>query len=222
LRFVAGTVHLSAPKGDSGVRFIFSLTRMKSAWVRARLAAKLPAVDARPTMYVTVGLPGSGKTTRARELEVANRAIRLTPDEWMIPLFGDHNAGGKRDVLEGRFVWLALSALRVGMSVVLDFGVWARDERSALRWLADHAGGECELVYVAVAEAERRRRVESRLAADPTSTFIETLHDFDAHALAFQAPSDDELAASPIDAAPDDYDDWGAWAAERWPTSHAL
>ena len=39
-------------------------------------------------------------------------ALRLTPDEWMIPLFGHHDADGKRDVLEGRFVWLALRTLR--------------------------------------------------------------------------------------------------------------
>lgn len=42
-----------------------------------------------PILFVLVGLPGSGKTTRARQLEEAHRAIRLTPDEWMIPLFGE-------------------------------------------------------------------------------------------------------------------------------------
>jgi hypothetical protein len=41
----------------------------------------------------------------------------------MIPLFGEPEAGGKRDVLEGRLVWLALEALRLGSSVILDFGV---------------------------------------------------------------------------------------------------
>jgi hypothetical protein len=39
-------------------------------------------------------------------------------------------------VLEGRLIWLAPEALRLGTSVILDFGFWARDERSALRWLA--------------------------------------------------------------------------------------
>ncbi|MFL6043878.1 MAG: AAA family ATPase [Propionibacteriaceae bacterium] len=36
-----------------------------------------------------VGLPAAGKTTRAKELAVAHQALRLTPDHWMIPLFGD-------------------------------------------------------------------------------------------------------------------------------------
>jgi predicted kinase len=54
-----------------------------------------------PVLYHITGLPGAGKTTRAKELEQQNRALRLTPDEWMIPLFGDSEARGKRDVLEG-------------------------------------------------------------------------------------------------------------------------
>ena len=48
------------------------------------------------TMLLIVGLPGAGKTTRAKELAAANRALRLTPDHWMIPLFGDPMASGKR------------------------------------------------------------------------------------------------------------------------------
>jgi hypothetical protein len=38
--------------------------------------------------------------------------------------------------LEGRLISVALQALRLGTSVVLDYGLWGRDERSALRWLA--------------------------------------------------------------------------------------
>jgi predicted kinase len=90
-------------------------------------------------MFVMVGLPAAGKTRRARELASAWSALRLTPDEWMIPLFGQEQPEGKRNVLEGRLIWLALSALRAGVNVVLDFGVWAKDERSALRALAASA-----------------------------------------------------------------------------------
>ena len=87
-----------------------------------------------------VGLPGAGKTTRARKLAAEHRALRLSPDAWMIPLFGESEADGKRDVLEGRLIWVALQALRLGTSVVLNFGFWARDERSALRWPARSDG----------------------------------------------------------------------------------
>src|SRR6185295_7445669 len=66
------------------------------------------------TMFLMVGLPGAGKTTRAKELAAAYQALRLTPDHWMIPLFGDSMADGKRWVLEGRLISVALQALRLG------------------------------------------------------------------------------------------------------------
>src|SRR5688572_27508703 len=101
----------------------------------------------RGQLFVIVGLPGSGKTTRAKELAAELRAIRLTPDDWMIPLFNHSDADGKRDVLEGRFIWLAMAALELGINVVLDLGVWGKDERSALKYLASSIGAGCELVY---------------------------------------------------------------------------
>jgi predicted kinase len=54
------------------------------------------------TLFLIVGLPGAGKTMRAMDLAEEHAALRLTPDAWMIPLFGDPQAVGKRDVLEGR------------------------------------------------------------------------------------------------------------------------
>src|SRR5664280_717956 len=80
-----------------------------------------------PTLFVMVGLPAAGKTTRAKQIEEERRALRLTPDEWMIPLFGESEADGKRDVLEGRLIWLALQVLENDIDVVLDFGLWSRD-----------------------------------------------------------------------------------------------
>ena len=66
------------------------------------------------TLFLIVGLPGAGKTTRAKELAAKHRALRLTPDEWMIPLFGDSMADGKRFVLVGRLISVALQVLRLG------------------------------------------------------------------------------------------------------------
>ncbi len=40
-----------------------------------------------------VGLPAAGKTTRAKEIEEARHALRLTPDEWMILFFGEPEGG---------------------------------------------------------------------------------------------------------------------------------
>jgi len=33
------------------------------------------------TLHLTTGLPGTGKTTLAKEIEASTGAVRLTPDE---------------------------------------------------------------------------------------------------------------------------------------------
>jgi len=175
--------------------------------------------DGYSTLYVMVGLPAAGKTTLARRLEIEHRALRFTPDEWMNPLFGESMADGKRNVLEGRIIATALSALRLGFNVVLDFGVWAKDERSALRWLASTAGADCKLVYTAIDEAEQRERVSRRFATAPESTFPMTEADLAEFRTIFQTPDEDELNASTLDPPPSGFDSWSAWAAKWWPTS---
>ncbi len=39
-------------------------------------------------MALTVGLPGTGKTTEARRIEAERGALRLTKDEWVKALHG--------------------------------------------------------------------------------------------------------------------------------------
>jgi predicted kinase len=172
-----------------------------------------------PTLYVMVGLPASGKSARAKQIEEEHKALRLTPDEWMIPLFGHHDADGKRDVVEGRFVWLSLRTLRKGIDVVLDFGVWSKDERTALRALAAEVGASCELVYFEIDEDEQRRRRDERVSSDGETTFYISDEDLAAYRLLFQAPDDAELGGAELDPPPGDHASWSSWASERWPTS---
>jgi predicted kinase len=172
-----------------------------------------------PTLYVMVGLPAAGKTTMARHIETEHSALRFTPDEWMIPLFGDSMAHGKRNVLEGRFIATALRALSLGFSVVLDFGVWARVERTALRWLASTVGADCKLVYIAIDEAEQSDRINQRSATSPESTFPMTQEDLDVYRKTFQIPDEDELSGNELDAPPTGFDTWATWVAVWWPTA---
>ncbi|MFI1485507.1 AAA family ATPase [Streptomyces sp. NPDC020747] len=168
-----------------------------------------------------VGLPGSGKTTRAKEIAATHRALRLTPDHWMIPLFGDSMADGKRWVLEGRLISVALQALRLGASVVLDYGLWGRDERSALRWLARSAGAECQVVYVSVDKDVQLARIAHRQATTPHQTFPMSEADVDQWREQFQVPDAAELDGGEIPSPPTGWPGWpgwSEWAVDHWPS----
>jgi predicted kinase len=180
-----------------------------------------PAVTPDPpaaTLILMVGLPAAGKTTRARELAAAHRALRLTPDHWMIPLFGDSMAGGKRFVLEGRLISVALQALRLGISVVLDYGLWDRDERAALRWLAQSAGAACQVVYLPVDKDVQLARVAHRQATAPHQTFPMSEAELDQWREKFQVPDAAELGGGKIPAPPAGWPGWPEWTVDHWPS----
>ena len=115
----------------------------------------------------------------------------------MIPLFGlcwrEPLARGKRDVLEGRLISIALQALRLETSVVLDFGFWSRDERSSLRWLARSAGASCQVVYLPVDRDAQLARIARRQLSAPHQTYLMTEVDVDRWREQFQAPDAAEL-----------------------------
>ena len=170
-----------------------------------------------PVLHLTVGLPGAGKTTLARRVAEEQGILRLTPDEWMAPLFGHHDAAGRRDILEGRMVWVAHEVLRSGSSVVLDFGCWTPEERYAIRVVAESAGARFELLTVSVEEPVRRARAAARWRSEPGSTFPMTESDHDDYLAAYRPPSPEELAGGPVPPPPEGYDGWLHWGSARWP-----
>jgi predicted kinase len=144
------------------------------------------------TLLLTCGLPGSGKTTLARRLAAERDAQRFTKDEWVLDLGGDLWDEQLRIRLEGKLIELAFELLAAGRSCILDFGLWSREERDALRLRARRLGVRVELHYVNVELAELVRRTVQRRADAP-----ETAPDISAEQLAvwassFQAPSSAE------------------------------
>ncbi|MEU8510770.1 ATP-binding protein [Kitasatospora sp. NPDC048722] len=170
------------------------------------------------TLFLMVGLPGAGKTTRARQLAAEHGALRLTPDDWMIPLFGEAEPEGKRDVLEGRMLWLALETVRLGTDVVVDYGCWSRDERSAIRWLAEAESVRFRMVYLPVDDATQRARIAHRWATTPDETFPMSEADIQHGRSRFEEPDAAELSAREPAAVPPGWATWREWAAERWPS----
>lgn len=173
-----------------------------------------------PTLYLTVGLPGTGKTTAARRIEVERGALRLTKDEWMKALYGRDNPGAASDVIEGRLIQVGLRALEVGIDVVIDFGLWSRDERSALRQAAADRGAAVEIRYFELPRAEQRRRLDQRQAEAPHATWPMSDEELTEWAEKIDIPTPSELDGSePIDHPPSGFATWREWIAHRWPPS---
>jgi predicted kinase len=170
------------------------------------------------TVYLIVGLPGAGKTTRAKELEASERALRLTPDEWQISIFDGENPMDKRDIIEGELVRVGMRVAQLGTNVVLDYGLWGKDERSALRWIAATVGARGQVVYLPIDDEEQRRRIAGRFASMPGQTFPMSDEEIVRWRAQFQAPDDEELRGGPIPPVPPGYTTWSQWASERWPS----
>jgi predicted kinase len=172
----------------------------------------------RPTLFLTVGLPGTGKTTAARRIELEEKALRLTKDEWVKALYGPANPPVASDVIEGRLIDIGLRALELGTNVVIDFGLWGRDERSALRQAAADLGVAVEMRYFELPPAEQRRRLDERQAAEPHTTWHMTDEELAEWAAVFNIPTRGELDGSePIDAPPAGFATWEEWRRHRWP-----
>jgi predicted kinase len=174
----------------------------------------------RPTLFLTVGLPCTGKTTAARRLEREHRALRLTKDEWVKALYGQDNPPSAQDVIEGRLIGIGLRALELGVDVVIDFGLWSQDERSALRQAAAEVGARVELHYFEVTPAEQRRRLDQRQAEAPNTTWPMSDDELAGWAARIDVPTQGELDGDePIGEPPAGFATWAAWRSHRWPPS---
>lgn len=175
------------------------------------------------TIYLIVGLPGAGKTTRAKELETSESALRLTPDDWQMGIFHDDDPtqwrtkerANHRDRIEGKLVEAGMRAAHLGINVVFDFGLWGKDERSALRWIADSVGVESQVVYLPIDYEEQRRRITARYQPGQFKMDDAELQQWHGQ---FQAPDQEELGGTHIPPVPAGYATWVQWASERWPT----
>jgi predicted kinase len=113
-------------------------------------------------LILTCGLPAAGKTTLARQLAADRSAVRLTKDEWLWALGASPWDTPTNDKVERQLWRIAQDILSLRVSVVLDFGLWARAERDEMRSVARRLGVGVELHYVNAPIDELWRRIETR------------------------------------------------------------
>jgi predicted kinase len=173
-----------------------------------------------PTLFLTVGLPGTGKTSAARRLEIERQALRLTKDEWVKALYGQANPPSAQAVIEGRLIEIGLRAIELGNNVVIDYGLWGRDERSALRQAAADLGAIVEMHYFEITPAEQRQRLAQRQTEAPHTSWPMSDQELTEWAATIDIPTPGELDGSePIDDPPAGFATWDQWRGDRWPPS---
>ena len=143
---------------------------------------------------LTCGLPGAGKTTLAMRLAADRNALRLTKDEWMWALGSSPWDEVTQEKVERELWHLAQEVLRLELSVVLDFGLWARIERDDMRSVARTLGVGVELHYLGASTDELWRRIEARNSQPPWDREPITRAHLDQWVTLFQAPDAAELA----------------------------
>jgi uncharacterized protein len=128
-----------------------------------------------PRLFITFGLPGSGKTFASQRLLQARGAIRIRSDVERKRLFGlDALARSQAQGLSiytpeatrltyGRLLSLAAALLAAGLSVVLDAAFLRRDERRQARAVADAAGVPFTIVACEAPAAVLRQRLAARI-----------------------------------------------------------
>jgi len=122
---------------------------------RLRIDSKyVPLVTvARPTVYLLTGLPGSGKSTYARRLEV-DGVTRISVDGEMVARYGQIGVDYPVEAhvrLLGPVLVSATEQLvigiRAGESVVFDHGLGNRRDREQFKRIVEGAGATWRLLY---------------------------------------------------------------------------
>ncbi|MFD4953067.1 ATP-binding protein [Streptomyces sp. NPDC058451] len=152
-----------------------------------------------PTVYLLVGLTGSGKTTYARRRLESAGAVRLSVDERVHARHGRYGVDyPERDyfsleapvVAEVREELVDLVA--AGRDAVLDHGLWLRSAREEWKKLVIAAGGRPRLLYFPVSREELLWRLEERNRREDANALAVTESALDDFYARFEPPRDED------------------------------
>ena len=120
--------------------------------------------------------------------------MRFTKDEWLWAL-GTSPWDRPMNIKVEQQLWnVAQEALAVGLSVVIDFGLWAKLERDEMRSIARTLGVGVELHYLSAPIDELWRRVAERNARPPWDSAPITREHMAEFEAFFEPPDEAELS----------------------------
>ncbi len=147
----------------------------------------------RSTLVLFCGLPGSGKTTTAKQIEKESGAIRICTDDWLVDLTIDLFDETIRDNLQNRLYRLCKELLSHGQDVILEDGLWIRSERDEKRRDAAELCAQTEMHYFDLSFDELWRRLEMRNATKAVGAVPITREQLAKYWSIFERPSLHEL-----------------------------
>ena len=107
----------------------------------------------------------SGKSTYSEKLRTEYNAVLLSVDEIMLTVFGQ-NTGEKHDEYVRKVKEYLLKKIpeliSVGVSVILDWGFWTRQERDFTKNFCKMRGIACELHYIDISDEVWKHRIKKR------------------------------------------------------------
>jgi len=166
----------------------------------AHTTQTLPGRSGAARLVLMAGLPGSGKTKLARQLE-ARGFLRFCPDERVWRVHGHYGRDfprgqykvRERPILDQIAVEL-YELLAAGHDAVMDHGFWTAKERDEWRRIGEQAGAAVTLIYLSAPHEVLWERIKERNQQtydDPNAMYFSE-DDLRRHASRFEAPGPDE------------------------------
>lgn len=165
-------------------------------------------------IYLVCGPIGAGKTTFARELAKAKKAVRFSEDEWLHRLFvPDAPEGLLEQPIENVVAWasekytrcrwqiwkVCQQLLKNNISIVLDGAAANIEQRNIIRDKAVNAGVGFELYYINATRETRWARVFDRNKTQGETYSLEVTPEmFEMTESFFKPPVGDELTEAII------------------------
>jgi predicted kinase len=147
-----------------------------------------------PTLTLFCGLPGSGKTTLARRLEADGHGVRICTDDWQAELGEAHANTAFHGRLQVVLYRHALELLRHGTDVILEDGLWLRDERTQKFDDARACGARIELYVFDVPLETLWSRLHERNVGAAQGAYPMTYDELRWAWSVFEPPTTEELA----------------------------